>query len=1051
MLATMLVRSLFPTCLSLNQRITTFSGMGRNKKGRKALFCWLLIIPLMSVNKPKGTQTMAIITTPGAGVSPYQSSDTDPTVLRAAADGTTVLANATTADATGPNTSVYVAGQAAVNSLITSGQSGVFQGANVNITLEEQNFNTTNQVTSTINYASGAAGSIQYNNGANGFAGSDYFTYTSGNVVTPGIRTDGYFYSNGAPFTSGGNAAIGNFVFNGDNMTIAHANSTLSVTGNGTGNVNISANGNTWTFGNNSNLTFPDNSGASWPINQQRFGMGNIGAWLDGQWTIGEFSGNGVSGTVGIRIDPAIEGNTGVTIPNQVDSTTQPVQIYNTGGGGISLYTGANNWAFNADGTTTFPTLTVDLHNGGTQTGQTLQLGDPNQQAFITGPAPAANVAAQRLIIQGQRGLGTGEGGDVYVWGGDSEINGGDIKIYAGDADNGSSGQGGNVHIAGGSGQNIGGEISLIGGITYNGQGAPVVVAGGRGSTTGGNVSLNGGYGDLTGGSIDISGGLAGNGLGSYGNVNINAGASSWHFENTGNLTLPSNIASINYANGQPYGGTGTANTGNVTFNDINVIGTGNLKLQPDANNAGAYLDIYLTTGPDIHIAGNGENVIVGGDSTANVTVNTLGNVSIQTWNGAANIWDFGVNGNLTVPGDMVINGNTNIFGTDTALIQPTDNIPLAFVTSGANAGTTSIWVSNISDPGNSSIAGMYAPLPGTGNVRIVTGNNAGTVNFWDFTSDGNLTTPGVSGNITGANVISANTFTLSSGNLSIVNQIANSAYSGIQSADNIPIGLISSNTNGTITLGWRYNIANISQGYSGIAINPSDSTGNIVISGVEVGGTGNTSTWTFDPFPDGTGNMVFPTGMHITSDGAGGTRISQNSNVANVGLRISAGNTNAFTSIGWSLDEIPGIGPVAAIGFNSPVSPSNAQIITGNLSATQYRWTFDNSGNLTLPGSLVLSPNTIITGSGASPAPSINGFDTINAISFSASGNILSSGIVKTGVYVTGNIPTASIAGVGSRAFVTDADAVTFGNLYVGGAGNSMPVWSNGTNWYIG
>ena len=46
----MLARSLFPTCLSPNQRITTFSGMGRNKKGRKALFCWLSICMIEFLN-----------------------------------------------------------------------------------------------------------------------------------------------------------------------------------------------------------------------------------------------------------------------------------------------------------------------------------------------------------------------------------------------------------------------------------------------------------------------------------------------------------------------------------------------------------------------------------------------------------------------------------------------------------------------------------------------------------------------------------------------------------------------------------------------------------------------------------------------------------------------------------------------------------------------------------------------------------------------------------------------------------------------------------------
>ena len=473
---------------------------------------------------------MAIITTPGAGVSPYQSSDTDPTVLRAAADGTTVLANATTAAATGANTSVYVAGQAAVNSLITSGQSGVFQGANVNITLEEQNFNTTNQVTSTINYASGAAGSIQYNNGANGFAGSDYFTYTSGNVVTPGIRTDGYFYSNGAPFTGGGNAAIGNFVFSGDTMTIAHANSTLSVTGNGTGNVNINANGNTW--------------------------------------------------------------------------------------------------AFNSDG----------------------------------------------------------------------------------------------------------------------------------------------------------------------------------------NLTLPGNTFDVNYANGNPVS---IANTGNVTFSSEIVIGTGTsnlisgLYLAPSSSSANA--NMYL------RVRGN----IV--DEPTHIHFDTGNN---QYYN--------------------------QFIGDDNKYIQ----------------------------------------LANTGNIVINSNDAAGNSAQWTFGTDGNLTIPG---NIIGANVVSANVFTnlIGSGNV-----------------------LIASSSNQT----------------------------------------GPIATWTFDPVSNGTGNTVFPTGMHITSDGAGGTRMSQNSGTSNIGLRISAGNTNAFSSIGWSLDEIPGIGPVAAIAFNLPVSQNNAQILTGNLSATNYRWTFDNGGNLTLPNGAVIN-----------------------------------------------------------------------------------------------
>jgi hypothetical protein len=209
---------------------------------------------------------MAIINQPAAGVSPYQEAAAAPIVLTADANGNTVLANPTAAAtaaanvaAANANGTVIVNGAAALNSLIATSRSGVFEGANVTINLEEQNFNTTNQVTSNTNYPAGGAGEIQFNSGSNSFASNAYFTYDNSNVITPGIRTDGYFYSNGAPFIGGGNAAIGNFVFTGDNMTIAHTNSTLSVTGNGTGNVNISANSKTWTFAADANLTIPGN------------------------------------------------------------------------------------------------------------------------------------------------------------------------------------------------------------------------------------------------------------------------------------------------------------------------------------------------------------------------------------------------------------------------------------------------------------------------------------------------------------------------------------------------------------------------------------------------------------------------------------------------------------------------------------------------------------------------------------------------------------------------------------------------------------------------
>ena len=51
------------------------------------------------------------------------------------------------------------------------------------------------------------------------------------------------------------------------------------------------------------------------------------------------------------------------------------------------------------------------------------------------------------------------------------------------------------------------------------------------------------------------------------GNVEINANGRLWNFDTAGNITLPTNSSSINYANGTPYGGGASSlppQTGNV-------------------------------------------------------------------------------------------------------------------------------------------------------------------------------------------------------------------------------------------------------------------------------------------------------------------------------------------------------------------------------------------------------------------------------------------------------------------------------------------------------
>lgn len=47
--------------------------------------------------------------------------------------------------------------------------------------------------------------------------------------------------------------------------------------------------------------------------------------------------------------------------------------------------------------------------------------------------------------------------------------------------------------------------------------------------------------------------------------------------------------------------------------------------------------------------------------------------------------------------------------------------------------------------------------------------------------------------------------------------------------------------------------------------------------------------------------------------------------------------------------------------------------------------------------------------------------------------------------------LPSASLSGAGSRAFVNDANATTFAATVVGGGTNRVPVYSDGTVWKIG
>lgn len=354
-------------------------------------------------------------------------------------------------------------------------------------------------------------------------------------------------------------------------------------------------------------------------------------------------------------------------------------------------------WHFNSDGSTEFPILETvrgDVLNG-TLTGQTLRFGQPYNEAVITtmdGTELYQN--SQRLVINPGKGAdGTsGEGGDIYLWagrGGSGGGTGGDIKIRGGYSM--STAEGGYIRIDGGDTETSGpgGYVQVTGGYSPFGAGGNISVTGGQGGTTGGNVTITGGYGgSSTGGAISLVGGP---GMGGAGNINLTAGSNSWTFDNTGNLTLPTNSFTVNYANGT----------------------------QVSLGGPGSY-----------------------GDSNVASLLSSFGSNTITT-TGAVSFGDLSSSGNLDVDGDGTVGGNLTITGNIDFSGGGTINqitSPYGYFTGNAD-GSNALYAGT---PGGTIVPGAVAQFIGDGNAYLqinAQNQNHGTQASIEYVITGDLGT----------------------------------------------------------------------------------------------------------------------------------------------------------------------------------------------------------------------------------------------------------------------------------------------------------------------
>jgi filamentous hemagglutinin len=293
--------------------------------------------------------------------------------------------------------------------------------------------------------------------------------------------------------------------------------------------------------------------------------------------------------------------------------------------------------------------------------------------------------------------------------------------------------------------------------------------------------------------------------------------SSTWTFDTTGNLNLP--LGSIVYETNIP---------------DQSLSGSA-IALKPiGGTTANQQLLIYPTAADGDHIhmtSGNlyATELFLGSDNFYVKLANT-GNIVINSNDGNSSnaMWTFDTDGNLTLPGNLVINGLTNVFGSNVALLQSNPDLPLLSVSSGSNGGVSSLWVEDIGNVGTSNIAAVYAnPTSGSGIVRIAVGQNggAGGPNLWDFNANGTTTLPGnlissgaspapsISGfdsissiSVSASGNISANNFTGNGGGLSNVATKISSSWSLASGNNTVSISVP---LNGTYAIWVNGNIPN--------------------------------------------------------------------------------------------------------------------------------------------------------------------------------------------------------------------------------------------------
>ena len=656
------------------------------------------------------------------------------------------------------------------------------------------------------------------------------------------------------------------------------------------------------------------------------------------------------------------------------------------------------------------------------------------------------------------------EGGDINILAGDgadddgagnTASTGGDIIIDAGrggDGNSSSGSSGGFTTIRGGAG----GSAGLT---NAAGPGGYVNIEGGDGGTDGGNTSLGGVGGNVSitagltrqegvnGSNVVISSGQAGpNALAGYVDIFTPASANgfggTWRFDGNGKLTFPgtpridtaTNNFEVQAAESINFEANAVVNiytdTGNAAYqwqfgDDGNLIlAGGNSVIQsianssldptlpnvstmvftPDANYNSQVLVLDPTAPGHIHLRAYAfsniddpaANIFLGGEDTSFEITSGANNQAVIHSNGKS--WTFGNDGNISSDTLTL----TTAFANVKTVEYQTAGVWDLYVEDSVTGSNTASSRLNVSFKDNL----IDKPQVYIENTK----ENDGIALRWTFDENGNLNFPrDVAGN--------------SDPYLSIFG----GATPTIQSTD--------ASLAGPANLAIQSNYLNLS-GFSGDKIVFYADTGEMATDAnmtltTNLANTGNTSSW------------VFGTDGNLTIPGTSGGFIKTVSN-ASIGIAAMDNGTNNPAQL-LSLNA----GTGAATSIVSAYSTNVA--IQTNAAGAINTWEFDNTGNLTLPtgGQIVVSGGLV--SSGASPAPSINGFSITNSVGISGNGNIAGNNISATG-NVSGNFflgNGSQLTGITATSLVNGTSNVVTtsnGNVTIGIAGNAAIATFTGT-----